>query len=130
MRKTIIMLVAIALGAIGLASERNNLVDQRLAKEAVAVLRVQVLLTTPLPKYPFTRYLVRTYKVFKNESNEQLNHDFQVHAFKDREGIPPGECTIYITRYDVANKQFDRTNGTIWMLVGGDATNGVSHVTR
>jgi len=130
MKRTILMLAAIALGAIGLAAESDNLVDQRLAKEAVAVLRVKVLLTTPLPKYPFTRYLVRTYKVFKNESDEKLNHDFQVHAFKDREGIPPGECTIYITRYNVANRQLDRTNGTIWMLDGGDATNGVSHVTR
>lgn len=130
MKKIILMLAAIVLGAIGLAADSDNLVDQRLAKEAVAVLRVQVVFSTPLPKYPLTRYHVRPSKVFKNESTERLNGDFQVHAFKDREGIPPGECTIYIARYDVANKQFDRTNGTIWMLVGGDATNGVSHVTR
>ncbi len=107
----------------------DKLFDPRLAKDAVAVLRVhKVGHDWPLPTYPLIRYDVRVDQVFKNESAENLNHDFAVHGFKGMDGVPPGECTIYITRYDVTKKRFDATNGTIWMLLGGSATNGVSHV--
>jgi hypothetical protein len=122
------LLLVATLAAVGVGAERTNLVDPQLAKDAVAVLRVRTVSTTPLPKYPLTRYQVRVYQVFKNEWHERVDHDFPVHAFKDQEGIPSGECTIYISRYDVTNRRFDKTNGTIWMLVGGNATNGVSHV--
>ena len=121
---------AIVLGVLGacavLACGADNLVDETLAKHAVAVLRVERTLVWDLPHYPLTRYQVHVIHIYKNESNLPIG-DFAVHGFKGRAGVPPGECTIYIERYDVSAKKFGGTNGTIWMLVGGDATNGVSH---
>ena len=120
--------IVLVLVAATLTQVADKLFDKELADDAVAVLRVQRFHEWPLPKYPFTRYEVHVQQVLKNESRENLNHDFGVHAFKGMDGVPTGECTIYITRYDVAKERFDKTNGTIWMLVGGSATNGVSHV--
>ena len=117
--------------AVILAQGADKLFDENLATNAVAVLRVRKIQSWQLPmqnKYPFTRYIVNGYEVFKNESNENLHQSFSVHAFTGQDGVPPGECTIYIARYDVTNREFNKTNGTIWMLVGGNATNGVSHI--
>jgi hypothetical protein len=128
MRGIVVCSAAAALVAVGIEAERAELVDQEMAKDAVAVLRVRKYTSIPLPKYPLTRYDVNVTQVLKNESSENLHHDFAVHAFKDKPGVPSGECTVYIARYDAAKARFDKTNGTIWMLVGGDATKGVSHV--
>jgi hypothetical protein len=114
--------------AITLTLAADGLFDDKLAKDAVAVLRVERYLESSIGGSPFTRYDVHVVRVFKNESSENLNHDFGVHVLKGMEGVPTGECTIYIGRYDAANRRFDKTNGTIWMLVGGSATNGVSHI--
>ena len=117
--------------AVILAKGAEKLFDENLATNAVAVLRVRKIYTWPLPmpnKYPFTRYGVHVSQVFKNEWNENLGGTMQVHAFNEKAGVPPGECTIYIDRYDVVNRELNKTNGTIWMLVGGGGTNGVSHV--
>ena len=128
--RTIISLTTILLlAAVVLADQTDKQFDENLAKNATVVLRVHKFQTWQMKnKTDFTRYYVKVYEVFKNESDEDFNHDLGVHAFKDRTGVPEGECTIYIAKYDVPNATFDRTNGTIWMLVGGDATNGVSHV--
>jgi hypothetical protein len=94
----------------------------------VAVVRVYMLSSIQIPKFPVTRYDVHVYQVFKNESRENLYQDLEVFAFKGRDGVPPGECTVYIARYNLQRMAFEDTNGAIWMLIGGDATNGVSHV--
>jgi hypothetical protein len=112
------------------ASAAEKLFDDELAKNAIAVLRVQKVYARPLLNYPFTQYVVDVRQVFKNESNVNLNQTITVSAYKGQDGVPAEECTIYITRYNVANREFNITNGTIWMLVGGDATNGVSNVER
>ena len=124
--KTLAAVLLLATATLTLAGDK--LFDERLAKHAVAVLRVQRFSERSIPKYPFIRYEVHVYQAFKNEWRDGLNYDFGVHAFKGMDGVPREECTIYIARYDVANQRFDKTNGTIWMLVGGSATNGVSHV--
>ena len=120
------MLALLVLGtALVLANEQ--LYDAALAKKAVAVLRVERKLVYDVHDYPLTRYQVHVIHVFKNEYKLPIS-DCAVHGFRGRDGVPPGESTIYMERYDVTAKQFGGTNGTIWMLVGGDATNGVSHV--
>jgi len=121
--------IAIIVSFTLLARAADNLVDEDLAKNAVVVLRVKKFGTYTYPKFPnhpFTCYDVRVLRVFKNESNRRWA-DFGVQAFKEKEGVPSGECTIYLERYDLKNKVFNKTNG-FWVLVGGDATNGVSHV--
>jgi hypothetical protein len=121
--------ILLLLSAVVGAEQNGKQFDENLAKNATAVLRVHKFQTWQMKnKTDFTRYYVKIYQVFKNESGEDFNHDLGVHAFKDRPGVPDGECTIYIGKYDVPNARFDKTNGTIWLLVGGDATNGVTHV--
>jgi hypothetical protein len=117
--------------AVILAQGAEKLFDENLATNAVAVLRVRKIHTWPLPKpdkYPYTAYVVQIYQVFKNDSNETLGGSRTVHGFNEKAGVPSGECTIYIERYDPTNREFNKTNGTIWMLVEGGGTNAVSHV--
>ena len=121
--------VVLFIVCVTLVQAEDKLFDDAKATNAVAVLRVNRFSARPVRTHPFlTRYTVTPQQVYKNESNERLGHTINVHGFSDRDGVPAGECTIYIAKYDVPNGRFDQTNGTIWMLVGGDATNGVSHV--
>ena len=112
-----------------LVQAADKLFDDNLATNAVAVLRVHKFHTWPPSQSSdkLARYEVRVDQVFKNESDENLNHDFGVYALTGRDGVPSGECTIYLQRYDIFTDTFNQTNGP-WVLVGGDATNGVSHV--
>jgi hypothetical protein len=72
-----------------LAQGADKLFDEDLATNAVAVLRVRRTgSASPLPmpdKYPYTRYGVEVYRVFKNESNENLGGSMSVN-FIQREG--------------------------------------------
>jgi len=122
------ILALLVLGT-ALVQAEEKLYDDALAEKAVAVLRVKLNMAYDLPLYPVTRYWIHVIHVFKNESNLPIG-DISVHVFKGRAGVPPGESTIYIERYHVTKTKVwgGGTNGTIWMLVGGDATNGVSHV--
>ena len=121
--------VVLFIECVTLVQAEDKLFDDAKATNAVAVLRVNRFSARPVRTHPFlTRYTVTPQQVYKNESNERLGHTISVHGFSDRDGVPAGECTIYIAKYDVPNGRFDQTNGTIWMLVGGGATNGVSHV--
>ena len=121
--------VVLFIVCVTLVQAEDKLFDDAKATNAVAVLRVNRFSARPVRTHPFlTRYTATPQQVYKNDSNERLGHTINVHGFSDRDGVPAGECTIYIAKYDVPNGRFDQTNGTIWMLVGGDATNGVSHV--
>ena len=121
--------VVLFIVCVTLVQAEDKLFDDAKATNAVAVLRVNRFSARPVRTHPFlTRYTVTPQQVYKNESTERLGHTISVDGFSDRDGVPAGECTIYIAKYDVPNGRFDQTNGTIWMLVGGDATNGVSHV--
>ncbi len=121
--------VVLFIVCVTLVQAEDKLFDDAKATNAVAVLRVNRFSARPVRTHPFlTRYTVTPQQVYKNESTERLGHTISVDGFSDRDGVPAGECTIYIAKYDVPNGRFDQTNGTIWMLVGGGATNGVSHV--
>ena len=121
--------VVLFIVCVTLVQAEDKLFNDAKATNAVAVLRVNRFSARPVRTHPFlTRYTVTPQQVYKNESTERLGHTISVDGFSDRDGVPAGECTIYIAKYDVPNGRFDQTNGTIWMLVGGDATNGVSHV--
>ncbi len=125
--KTIAIIIFVAVGLLAQAADK--MFDDELARKAVAVLRVRLIDNPwPLPRYPFTQYRVNVSQVIKNESDQNLNQTITVSAYKGQEGVPAEECAIYIERYNVANREFNNTNGTIWMLVGGNATNGVSHI--
>ncbi len=125
------LIIAIIISLAGVASAEERLVDEGLAKNAVAVLRVHLLFSSQsaVPS-GFMKYLVRVHKVYKNTSDQHLYHDFEIYAFAERPGVPKGECTVYLEGYDLVKKQLTNDmRRSKWILVGGDATNGVSHVT-
>jgi hypothetical protein len=129
MKATVIALLVLG---TTLVWAEEKLYDDALAKRAVVVLRVRRDSARPElhpEKYPFNRYMVLPLRVFKNESYQpNLRGHFDVLAFSDKDGVPPGESTIYIERYDVAKRKFGGKEGTVWMLVDGGGTNSVSHV--
>jgi hypothetical protein len=120
---TILIIVFITV----LVQADDKLVDDRLTTNAVAVLRVDKFYTQTLHDSPFVGYYVHVRQVLKNDSNEDLRHDFMICAFKDKSGVPSRTCTVYLERYDSDKKLFNKIDG-FWILVGGDATNGVSNV--
>jgi hypothetical protein len=105
----------------------DKLFDDSLATNAVAVLRVDHAKPCPLRDEKFDWYTVWPSQVIKNGSSQDLLHSFQVAALKGHSGIPDASCTIYLQRYSSGSGGFNPTNG-IWVLVGGDATNGVSNI--
>ena len=112
-----------------LAKAEFSFVDTNLAENAVAVVRVKLMYAdNPGIATPFRIYSVHTIRILKNESHEVFR-DLLVRGFKDRPGVPEEECTIYLQRYDPVNKKLsnDKDHG-LWILVDGDATNGVSNV--
>ncbi len=128
------ILLALLMFGSTFAHAEEKLYDEALTKRAVVVLRVKLEHARPElrpEKYPFMRYMVLTQRVFKNESNDtdvSFMHHFDVLGFKDKDGVPPGEATVYIERYDVAKRKFGGKEGTVWMLVDGGGTNSVSHI--
>ena len=125
--KYITLILLLACGFTARAADK--LFDDALATNAVVVLRVHQALLVPIRDGEFDTYLVWPSQVIKNESSEVMLHTFQVAALKGHRGIPATNCTIYLERYRSNSGGFNPTNG-IWILVGGDATNGVSHVAR
>jgi hypothetical protein len=120
---TFILIATLALAAKG----DEGLCDANLARNAVAVVRVKLIFAADQGK-KFTVYVVHTIRILKNESHRTFA-DISVLGFRGRPGVPGEECTIYIQRYDPLTDSVS-TNIDVgrWMLVGGDATNGVSNV--
>ena len=115
-----------------LAYADEKLYDDKLATNAVAVMRVEHAIHAKDSTWAngfLTSYVVWPEHIIKDESGELTEHTFRVGVIKGREGIPRGGSTIYLERFSSSTKEFNKTNG-FWVLVGGDATNGVSHVTK
>ncbi|MEI6085246.1 MAG: hypothetical protein WCS70_13225, partial [Verrucomicrobiota bacterium] len=47
----------------------------------------------------------------------------KIAAYSWKPGVPKGETTVYLERYNKADKKY-------WMLVGGEAATGVSHAQK
>jgi hypothetical protein len=126
--------LALLVLATALVQAEEKLYDEALAKRAEVVLRVELhhaRHALPPDKYPYIKYTVLGRRVFKNESYTKdldLTGHFDVLGFDNKPGVPAGESTIYIQRYDVAKRQFGGKEGTVWMLVDGGGTNSVSHI--
>jgi len=103
-------------------------VDEKLAQNAVAVLRVKLIFANDHGTNWWTDNQVHTIQIFKNESHTRIA-DIGILSIKGRAGVPKEECTVYLQRWDFGTGNFsnDKDVGR-WILVGGDATNGVSHV--
>jgi hypothetical protein len=111
-----ILLMVIASSAAG---NTTIPVDEALAKNALVVLRAKLISGGGnSDKYDY--YEVEILRVFKNESGEILKGRIQVASYSWKLGVPKGESTLYLERYN-------QTVKGIWKLVGGEAATGVSH---
>jgi hypothetical protein len=97
----------------------NKLVDEKPAARAEVVLRVKRLSAGTGSKYLW--FPVEVIKVFKNTSGEGFEGRLSVAAYSVKDGVPEGESTLYLDRYDETEKGLRK-------LVGGEATTGASHV--
>jgi len=126
-KSQLITIAIIIFAAVGmLAHAADKLFDDELAKNAVAVIRVDYA-RQAFTNSQFTFYAVWPRQVLINGSGESLDHTFQVGVLKGKGGIPTGQSTIYIERYWSADNAFNKTKG-FWVLVSGNPTNGVSHI--
>jgi hypothetical protein len=115
------IMVAICLSLMAIASSAvatNDLVDDRLAAKAEVVLRVRYISSEGADKYAW--YRVQVLRVFKNGSDENVRGTMSIAAYGWKAGVPQGESTLYLERYNKDSKG-------VWKLVAGEASTGVSH---
>ena len=68
-------------------------------------------------------YRVQVLRVIKNKSEESFKSPLSVAAYSWKAGVPEGESTLYLERYNETSKG-------LWRLVGGEAATGVSHAKK
>ena len=117
--KTIAIFLFVAITTLAFAADK--LMDDKLAAKAEVVLRVKRLSVEGADKYAW--YRVEVLQVLKNLSSESFTNSLSVAAYSWKDGVPDGECTIYLERYNQTDTRF-------WKLVGGEASTGVSHVRK
>lgn len=99
----------------------ERLMDDKLAATAEVVLRVRRLGGGEGSKYLW--WDVEVLQILKNQSTDTFIEKLSVAAECDKDGVPAGESTLYLERYD-------KTGKSRWKLVGGEASTGVSHVKK
>lgn len=102
----------------GPAPAPGDVIDATKATKAEVVLRVRRSSSEGADKYAW--FGVEILKVLKNESGEAFGKELKVAAYGGKPGVPDGESTIYLERYNKIEKK-------LWMLCGGEAGTGVSH---
>jgi hypothetical protein len=102
------------------AGGTEKLIDDKLAAKAEVVLRVKRLGPGEGSKYLW--YPVEVLEVLKNRSGKVFTNTLSVAAYSWKAGVPEGESTVYLERYN--------TNRGIWKLVDGKASTGVSHLKK
>lgn len=96
--------------------------NAKMFQKAPVVLRVKLLsIGGGADKYAW--YEVEILKVLKNESGETFGQKLKIAAFSRKPGVPEGESTVYLERYNATDKG-------LWKLFGGGAATGVSHVRK
>jgi hypothetical protein len=112
--------ICLLLSLLFAAAAAEKLWDDKLAAEAEVVLRVKRLGPGEGSKYLW--YPVEVLQVLKNQSGAVFTNTLSVAAYGWKAGVPEGQSTVYLERYN--------TNRAIWKLVGGEASTGVSHVKK
>lgn len=98
----------------------DKLVDVERAAKVPVVLRVRLLRRQGGDKYGWDT--VKVVGVIKNESGFRFPDEIAVAHYSAEPGVPDGESTIYLERYD-------GTNDNLWKLFEGSGVRGVSHGT-
>jgi len=117
--KTITTCLFVAVAMFAFAA--GKFVDDQLAAKAEVVLRVKRL--TPGEGSKYLWYRVKVLQVLKNQSNETFTNTLSVAAYSWKDGVPEGESTLYLERYN-------KTDKGLWKLLDGEASTGVSHARK
>ena len=113
MKKTLIILIFIVYPISCFAQ-----IDENLAKNAEVILRVESSEGIECDKYCWTTVII--IKELKNKNNHSFGKTLKVAFNSGDDGIPLGESTIYLEKYNPARNDN-------WKLVGGMSKKGVSH---
>jgi hypothetical protein len=96
----------------------RNFVDMKRAGTVSVVLRVRLLKREGADKIGWDR--VRLVGVIKNSSHFNFPDEFEIAHYSGEPGVPDGESTVYLERYNAASE-------SLWRLLDGSAKTGVSH---
>ena len=120
MRKCIVSLSLLSFMVINFAAQESSFIDSGKAKKAEVVLRVKLVKLEGCDKYCWPE--VEILKVLQNKSGLSFGKRLAVAHYSWKPGIPEGESTIYLERY---NPERD----DLWKLLHGSGKDGVSHAT-
>jgi hypothetical protein len=96
----------------------HNLVDVRQADTVPVVLRVRLLRHEGGDKIAWDK--VALVGVIKNASHYNFPREFEIARYVGEPGVPGGESTVYLERYNPDSE-------SLWRLLGGSGKTGVSH---
>jgi hypothetical protein len=96
----------------------QNLVDPQRAGKVPVVLRVRLLRQEGSDKFGWDE--VKLIGVIKNASSFTFPETFEIAHYSGEPGVPEGECTVYLERYNEASE-------AVWRLLDGSGRQGVSH---
>ncbi len=100
------------------AGKHSTNVDPKREERATVVLRVERVTDHGGSKYHWVT--VKPLRVLKNASKAKLTKPLRIAYHGGKQGVPAGISTVYLQPYG------DGASGH-WLLLGGDATAGVSH---
>jgi hypothetical protein len=93
-------------------------VDTKRAQTVSVVLRVRLLKREGTDKIGWVR--VRRVGVIKNSSHFKFPDEFEIAHYSGEPGVPDGESTVYLERYNEASE-------SLWRLFDGSGKTGVTH---
>jgi hypothetical protein len=96
----------------------QNLVDAKRADTVPVVLRVRLLRNEGGDKIAWDK--VGLVGAIKNDTHYRFPPEFEIARYVGEPGIPGGESTVYLERYNAASE-------SLWRLLGGSGKTGVSH---
>ena len=113
----VIALLLMSFMAPNFPAEESTFIDPSKAKRAEAALRVKLLRVNDCDKYCWPE--VEILKVLQNKSGFSFKNRLAVAHYSWEPGIPEGESTIYLVKYNPER--------SLWKLLSGSGKDGVSH---
>jgi len=111
-------LLLVSFMATNFPAAESTYIDPGKAKKAEVVLRVKLVRFEGCNKYCWLE--VEILKMLQNKSGFSFKKRLAVAHYSWEPGIPEGESTIYLERYNPKRND-------LWKLLNGSAKDGVSH---
>jgi|SRR5215510_14378557 len=119
-KRVVIALLLISFMAPNFPAGESTFIDPNKAKRAEVALRVKLVRVADCDKYCWPE--VEILKVLQNKSGFSFEKKLAVAHYSWEPGIPEGESTIYLVRYNPKGSP-------LWKLLNGSGKDGVSHAT-